>query len=60
MHRSYKLRLYPTQVQRCALAQWFGHSRFVWNWGLESRQKAYARRKETLTSVDLGSRLTVR
>ena len=57
-NRGYKLRMYPTRTQERALAQWFGHTRWVWNWGLESRQKAYARRKETLTSVDLDRRLT--
>ena len=30
----------------------------MWNWGLELRRKAYARRNETLTSVDLGKRVT--
>ena len=49
---------YPTRAQELALARWFDHSRWVWNWGLESRRKAYARRNETLGSVDLGKRLT--
>ena len=57
-YRAYKLRMYPTRIQERALAQWFGHTRWAWNWGLDSRQKAYARRKETLTSVDLDRRLT--
>ena len=57
-NRGYKLRMYPTRTQERALAQWFGHARWVWNWGLESRQKAYVRRNETLTSVDLGKRVT--
>ena len=57
-NRGYKLRMYPTRTQERALAQWFGHTRWVWNWGLESRQKAYARRKESLTCVDLNRRLT--
>ena len=57
-NRGYKLRMYPIRTQERALAQWFGHTRWVWNWGLESRQKAYARRKESLTCVDLNRRLT--
>ena len=56
--RAYKLRLYPTRAQEGALAQWFGHSRWVWNWALEARRKAYARGGETLTSVDLSRILT--
>ena len=57
-NRGYKLRMYPNRTQERALAQWSGHSRWVWNWGLESRRKAYARKNETLTSVDLGKRVT--
>ena len=56
--RAYKLRLYPTRAQEHALARWFGYSRWVWNWGLEARRKAYRRRGETFTSVDLGKMLT--
>jgi len=56
--RAYKLRLYPTRTQERALARWFGHSRWVWNWALAARRKAYARRGATLTAVDLGRLLT--
>ena len=58
MIRAYKLRLYPTRAQERDLAQWFGHSRWVWNWALAARRKAYRRRGETLTSVDLSRILT--
>ena len=58
MIRAYKLRLYPTRTQQRALARWFGHSRWVWNWALEARRKAYCRRGEALTSVDLSRLLT--
>ena len=58
MMRAYKLRLYPTRTQERALAQWFGHGRWVWNWALEARGKAYRRRGVTLTSVDLSRLLT--
>ena len=51
--RAYKLRFYPTLVQERALACWFGHTRWVWNWALDARRKAYVRREETLTSLDL-------
>ena len=56
--RAYKLRLYPSPEQEAALARWFGHSRWVWNWALDARRKAYRRRGETLTSIDLSSMLT--
>ena len=51
--------MYPTRIQACDLEQWFGHTRWVWNWGLEACRKAYSRRGETLTSVDL-NRMLVR
>lgn len=35
--RAYKLRLYPTRTQERALARWFGHSRWVWNWARDAR-----------------------
>lgn len=56
--RAYKLRFYPTHAQERALAQWFGHCRWAWNWALDARGKAYARRGETLTSIDLSRRVT--
>ena len=56
--RAYKLRFYPTRTQERSLARWFGHSRWVWNWALDARTKAYRRRGETLTSVDLSRILT--
>ena len=51
--RAYRLRVYPTRGQERELARWFGHARWVWSWALDARRKAYGRRGETLTSVDL-------
>ena len=56
--RAYKLRLRPSADQRRALAQWFGHARFAWNWALDARQKAYRRRGETLNGVALSATFT--
>ena len=58
MIRAYEYRFYPTRIQERDLAQWFGHGRWVWNWALEARRKTFARRGETLTSVDLSRMLT--
>lgn len=58
IRRAYKLRFYPTRAQERALGCWFGHTRWVWNWALDARRKAYARREETLTSVDLEGMLS--
>ena len=56
--RAWKLRMYPTRSQERALAQWFGHARWAWNWALEARKAAYERDGTTLASVDLSRRLT--
>jgi len=40
------------------LNQWFGASRWLWNWALDSRKKAYVRRKESITGIDISRRLT--
>ena len=59
MHsQSWKLRLYPDSEQKQSLAQWFGHARWAWNTGLNMRSKAWARRKENLTGVDIAKKLT--
>jgi putative transposase len=56
--RSYKFRLYPTPAQKKRLAIEFGHARFVWNWALELRNKAYEGRKESLNYIALSRKLT--
>lgn len=40
------------------LNQWFGASRWLWNWALDCRIKAYRRRGESVTAVDISRRLT--
>ena len=59
MHnQSWKLRLYPSSAQKRSLAQWFGHARWAWNTGLNMRSKAWSRRRENVTGVDIGKTLT--
>jgi putative transposase len=55
---AYKFRLYPTPTQKRQLAVEFGHARFVWNWALELRSKAYEERKEALNYIALSRKLT--
>jgi putative transposase len=55
---AYKFRLYPTPTQKRQLAVEFGHARFVWNWALELRNKAYEERKESLNYIALSKKLT--
>lgn len=40
--RAYRLRCYPTSVQRLQLARLFGAARWVWNRALEATSKAYS------------------
>ncbi|HEX4203859.1 MAG TPA: helix-turn-helix domain-containing protein, partial [Ktedonobacteraceae bacterium] len=39
--RAYKFRVYPTAEQQHNLAQTFGCCRFVYNWALSTRKRAY-------------------
>lgn len=56
--RSYKIRAYPTGAQIRRLNHWFGAARWVWNYALESRDKAYKRRKQRVSWVEISRRLT--
>lgn len=58
VQRSYRIRAYPNGAQIRLLNQWFGASRWLWNWALDSRKKAYTRRKESITGIDISRRLT--
>lgn len=55
--RAYKFRLYPNPVQAQRLEQHFGCARFVFNWGLEQKSKAYSERQEKLSCLALMNRL---
>ena len=53
MLRAYKYRIYPTDDQKVFFAKTFGCCRFVYNWALNIKIKAYQERKETLGNVYL-------
>jgi putative transposase len=53
VHQAFRYELAPTAVQCTALTNHAGAARWAWNWGLAVRRKAYRRRGETLTAVDL-------
>ncbi|MTI64353.1 RNA-guided endonuclease TnpB family protein [Methylophaga sp.] len=53
IQRSYRFRFYPTRAQQQQLAIEFGHARFVYNFALNARNKAWQRRKESLNYVGL-------
>lgn len=58
VQKTYKYRIYPNATQRAQLAVEFGHARFVWNWALDMRSKAYRRRGESLNVVGISKMLT--
>lgn len=58
MLKSYRYRLYPTKDQKEVMAKTFGCCRFVYNWGLSERKKAYQEEKKKLSTYALIKRLT--
>lgn len=59
MIRAYKYRIYPNKNQIDFLEKSFGCTRYIYNWALDLRIKAYQENKETLSAIDLCKRLTV-
>ena len=60
---AYKFRFYPTAEQKAALAEVFGHARYVWNGALDLRTRSYDRRDscnegKNLTYTATSKRLT--
>lgn len=58
MLKSIKYELNPTNGQKRMLNQAFGNCRFVYNWALNKKIKAYQEDKKTLSCFDLMKELT--
>jgi len=56
--KSFKYRIYPTKEQEVLLAKHFGAKRFVWNYFLDQRKKAYLENDKTLNYYDNAGSLT--
>jgi putative transposase len=56
--RAYKYRIYPNSEQAQKLEQFFGATRFIYNWGLEQKIKQYQQDKTNLSCFDLINKLT--
>ena len=56
--RAYKFRFQPNQEQRIQLAQIFGCTRFVYNWGLRLRTDAYYQEQQKITYQETSQQLT--
>ena len=59
MIHTHKYRLYPNIEQKSLLAKHFGHTRWVYNWGLGEKKKAYETAAKSLSYVDLAKMLTL-
>jgi len=57
MLKGFKYRLYPTPEQQMLLNKHFGCVRFVYNWALETKTKAYVENKKSLSCFDLITQL---
>ena len=53
VYQVFRYELAPDATQRLTLANHAGAARWAWNWGLSVRRKAYHRRRQTLTAMDL-------
>jgi putative transposase len=55
---TYKFRIYPNKETISLLKEWFGCSRYVWNWGLEKKTKYYKETEKSLSYPQLSKELT--
>lgn len=59
MLKAFKYQLQPTKEQEVLLNKHFGCSRFVWNWALGEKMKAYQLDKTNLSRYDLQAKLPI-
>lgn len=57
IYKAYRYRLLPTEAQKRVLSQHFGAVRFVYNWALETKKRAWEESEERLTLYDLQNQL---
>lgn len=58
MYKSIKIKLYPTKLQEKNLFKEINASRFIYNWGIEQKEKYYNDTKEHLNFKMLSKKLT--
>lgn len=59
MKRAYKYKIKPTCKQQQQLLQAFGCARFIYNWGLDKKTKAWTNEHKTITYFELAKELTI-
>lgn len=58
MKKAYKYELYPNEEQKELFAQYFGSTRFVFNWALDFKKKLYESEKKSISAAKLNVELT--
>ena len=53
MLRAYKYRIYPNEEQKVMFAKTFGCVRFVYNWALKTKKKAWEEEKKNISCYEL-------
>ena len=53
MLKANKFRIYPNKNQKVLLAKHFGTTRFIYNWGLNLKQKSYQETQENLSRFSM-------
>lgn len=59
MIKAYKYKLKPDDKQQTLLSQFFGCTRFIYNWGLDKKTSAYKNNGSSLTYIQLAKDLTL-
>lgn len=57
MIKAFKYRLYPNDDQKVLMSKHFGHCRWVYNWGLDTKRKAYTLTGKSPSKFDLSNML---
>lgn len=57
MIKAFKYRIYPTDEQKVLMSKHFGHCRWVYNWGLDTKQKAFQLTGNSPSKFDLSNML---
>ncbi len=57
MYKAFKYRIFPTEPQKELIAKHIGHSRFVFNLALETKNAAYIGAKHNYSAFDLVKQL---
>lgn len=57
MLKAFHYRLYPTKTQEVLLNKHFGCARFVYNWALETKNKAYVQEQKSIPCTKLITKL---